>query len=166
MSNAIFAEYRKWRKKYLASAKKEKPEDADFANDSCIKDQVDFIGEYMGFFALNQSPDSIKHAKHFLKMQTTQNNAGRMLFRFIGGSPIEIWLYADSKKDLDIADITSMLNFELIAVSRAKGEPWTRKLANELVEEIKDDLEFDGYEPKMVCDFDKHALEIYCGVQE
>ena len=60
-------------------------------------------------------------------MQSAQNIGQRFELRFIGGCPIEAYAYVDSLKDIDIADVFFITDFEYMDVYRPKLQKWTRK---------------------------------------
>ena len=57
-------------------------------------------------------------------------------------------IFCENEKDIDFADICSILPFDQIVVRHPKSK-WTDARLKKLVKNIKYDLAFDGYETEI-----------------
>lgn len=69
--------------------------------------------------------------------------SGNDLIRFVGGFPLDAYAYVDSLKDIDIADVFFITEFESMDVYRPKLEKWTKGAAKRFIDEMKKDVLFD-----------------------
>lgn len=60
----------------------------------------------------------------------------------------------------DFADTLGILDYNRIEVYLKDGKNWAGKSAQEFVEEVRSDLEFDGCEPVLEFEIRKALLEI------
>jgi hypothetical protein len=159
--------YKKWREKYLLDLKKESKGEKNYADMVFIGNHIKFIKNYLQFFLLNGNTlQNVRRVKRFLKMQTFKIPKNLMEFYFINGKPRDIVLNARSKKDLNIADIYSLLKFEMIIVKRAKRRKWTNQIVKTIIREIENDFELDGYESEIRHKTNGTDLTIYCNIKK
>jgi hypothetical protein len=132
-----------WEKRFRAECGLEKPEQYVFPGD-IVEDQIDFVTQYIACALVNGTGDErFKRIRHFLSMQSAQNLGQRFELRFQGGSPLEAYAYMDSLKDIDIADMFFIADFESMSATRPKMKKWTSRTAKSFIAGIKKDLLFD-----------------------
>lgn len=140
---------------------KESKGEKNYADMEFVVNHIEFIKNYLDFYLVNGDPSqNIRRVKRFLRMQTFKIQRHLMSFHFMNGKPRDIILYAKLKKDLDIGKIYSLLNFKMIIVQREQEKPWTKAAAKAMVEEIKNDLDFDGFIMMPKYQINRTGLEI------
>ena len=65
-----------------------------------------------------------------------------------------------SINDIDIADTHASLWLEIVYVYLPDRKKWSKPEAQYMVNEIIDDLNFDGYAPSLNYEIEGHALKI------
>ena len=125
------------------------------------QDQIEFIGIYLGHMLIDgDSKENLLRIKHFLKMQGASNKDSEFEFRFLHGNPREVYLYAKSPDDIDIADIFGITNFQQMQVYMRNSLNWTTIIAEDFLEFVREDIEFDGLEAELNYSFKENLLEI------
>ena len=142
--NKLMSLLTKWERRYRAECAKEKPEENVGNRHNLVEDQIDFITNYLGCAICDTtSKQNLDRIKHFLSMQSAQNVGDRMELRFMRGEPIEAYAYVDSLKDIDIADVFFITNFDYMTAFRQKIRPWTERTAKDFLNAVKKDVLFD-----------------------
>lgn len=134
---------------------------SDFLLDSDdLKNRIDKKIEFLRGYLVDISfdgPEYMDKCSRFLPCQYPSrcNNAtGLWLEQDLEHEPMEPGLYHGfqdfevqifCKKivDIDLASMRSVLPFDILHARLPKGEGWTRESSNQLVSEIRSDLEFD-----------------------
>ncbi len=141
--NYVMSLLTKWEKKFRAEYSRERPAET-VANTRLVEDQINFVTEYVACAILDgTSKKNLNRIRHFLTMQSGHNIGERIELRFFGGWPIEAYAYVDSLKDVDIADVFFITNFESMIAYRSKLKNWTGSTAKRFLNEIKKDILFD-----------------------
>lgn len=153
--NYVMSLFNKWEKRYRAERSDEftektlgyEEEDIKAAAGSehdLLEDQIDFIIEYIACAMCDGTgKENLAKIRHFLEMQTSSNIGERMELRFFGGNPLEANAYVDSLKDIDIADVFFITEFDSMLVSREKRKSWTKSTAKRFLDDLKKDVLFD-----------------------
>jgi len=166
----IWKLYSNWKKAFQTACKKKPPEAAAEVagqeESTLVKDQVQFIEEMISNIIIDgATSETFDRVRDFLLLQTYPTTGAHMEFHFIGGSPVDVFLFADSIDDIDIADAYSLTLFDLILVTREHGKDWDKKAAEAIIEQIYDDLSFDFDEVSISYDLpDPGLLEIDCQI--
>ena len=92
---------------------------------------------------------------------------------FWGGSPVCAKLYVEELCDIDFEDSYAYLYFQIISISNNSYKTWTRKRIKEVIQHIKEDMEFDGDEVEIELEDDwgvnkpgSHEISLCCSVKE
>ena len=92
---------------------------------------------------------------------------------FWGGSPVCARVYVEQLSDIDFEDSYAYLYFQIISVSNRDYKTWTRKRIKEVIQQIKEDMEFDGDEVEIELEDDwgvnkpgSHEIWLCCEVKE
>ena len=140
-----------WAETYLSSAC------YDDTGIVSVAGQEHFILEYQLFLISNYALmmqhgndlSQIERIKKFLDNQRPEDEGELLEFQFIEGTPMDFCLSAESLDDIDIADIYGLTNFRIMMIYRWDGSTWTKKNIDSTIRKIREDLEFDGYEPEI-----------------
>ena len=143
-----------WAERYLSSAC------YDDTGIVSVTGQEHFILEYQLFLISNYALmmqygndlSQIERIKKFLDNQRPEDEGELLEFQFIEGTPMDFCLSAESLDDIDIADIYGLTNFRIMMIYRRDGSTWTKKNIDSTIRKIREDLEFDGYEPEIETD--------------
>ena len=145
--NHVMSLLTKWERRFRLECAKEKPEETIGNTHNLVEDQIDFITQYIGCAILDgTSKETLDRIKHFLSIQSAQNIGDLVELRFTGGSPIEAYAFVDSLKDIDIADVFFITNFDIMIACRKKCDKWinwTKTTAKQFLNEVKEDILFD-----------------------
>jgi hypothetical protein len=159
-----------WEKRFRAECAIKKPEPYGYPAGNLVEDQINFVTQYVACAIIDGTSDErIEKIEHFLSMQSAQNIGQRFELWFIGGLPCEAYAYVDSLKNIDIADVFFITEFEGMDVYRPKLEEWTKRSGKRFIDEIKKDVLFDFPDAVFTVDPDpagQVALEIYIEVDE
>ena len=92
---------------------------------------------------------------------------------FWGGSPVCAKVYVEELSDIDFEDSYAYLYFQTISISNNSYKTWTRKRIKEVIQHIKEDMEFDGDEVEIELEDDwgvnkpgSHEISLCCWVKE
>lgn len=142
--NYVMSFLTKWEERFRAECSIDKPQE-DIANThDIVEDQINFVTQYVACAICDgTSKENLNRIKHFLSMQSAQNVGERIELRFTGGSPIEAYAFVDSLKDIDIADVFFITNFDNMIAYREKMKKWTGRTAKTFLNEVKKDVLFD-----------------------
>lgn len=158
-----------WEKRFRADCAIKRPEPYGYPPGN-LKDQINFVTEYVACAIIDGASDEkFEKIEHFLSMQSAQNIGQRFELWFVGGLPLEAYAYVDSLKDIDIADVFFITEFESMDVYRPKLEKWTKRTAKRFIDEMKKDVLFDFPHAVFIVDPDpagKVPLEISIDVDE
>ena len=136
-------------------------------NESFPDEQMEFIRLYLGHMMLSGDSNAhLEEIEHFLSMQGAINTNDRMEFRFLLGNPPEVFVYVDNLIDIDMADTYGLTGFQTMHIYNAREKKWTQRAIKKLLREIKEDFEFDGYEPQFDCWHSGPFFEIKCRIKE
>lgn len=151
----IMSHFNKWEKKYRAERSDQFTEntfgyeDEDLELAACseqnlLEDQIDFIIEYIACAMCGgMGKDNVARIKHFLEMQTLSNIGEKMELRFMGGNPLEANVCVDSLKDIDIADVFFITEFDSMFAYREKNKIWTKNTTKRFLDDLRKDVLFD-----------------------
>lgn len=161
---------RNWEKRFRAECAIKRPEPYGYPPGNLVEDQINFMTQYVACAIIDGTGDeNCEKIEHFLSMQSAQNIGQQFELWFIGGLPREAYAYVDSLKDIDIADVFFITEFEGMDVYRPKSEKWTKRTAKRFIDEIKKDVLFDFPHAVFIVDPDPAgnvALEISIEVDE
>lgn len=159
-----------WEKRFRADCALKRPEEYVSPPGNLVENQINFVTEYVACAIIDGTSDqNYGKIEHFLSMQSAQNIGQRFELRFVGGFPIDAYAYVDSLKDIDIADVFFITEFESMDVYRPKLEKWTKVAAKHFIDEMKKDVLFDFPHAVFIVDPDpagKVPLEIGIEVDE
>jgi hypothetical protein len=92
---------------------------------------------------------------------------------FWGGSPVCARIYVEELCDIDFEDSYAYLYFQIISISNNSYKTWTRNRIKEVIQHIKEDMEFDGDEVEIELEDDwgvnkpgSHEISLCCEVKE
>jgi hypothetical protein len=92
---------------------------------------------------------------------------------FWGGSPVCARIYVEELCDIDFEDSYAYLYFQIISISNNSYKTWTRNRIKEVIQHIKEDMEFDGDKVDIELEFDwginspgSHEISLCCEVKE
>ena len=168
----IWKLYSNWKKAFLAECKKNPPEAVACISgqeeSTLVQDQVQFIIDMVSSIVLDGATDqTFKRVERFLSLQTLPTTGEHMKFHFVGGSPVDAFLFADCIDDIDIADAYSYTYFSSILVTREYGKNWDEKTAESIIEQVYEDLSFDFCDVSVSYDLpDPGLLEISCQIDD
>lgn len=153
--------YRKWAKRFLEEWHANPSLLGTDSDRHLVQDEIEFVGTYLGFMILDEdSKTNLQRIKHFLSLQTYGNPDKLMKMKFLQGSPAEVFLFAEVTDDIDFADTLGILDFSRMEVYLKDGSNWTMQNAREFIEDVRTDLEFDGYDPVLEFEIRKALLKI------
>lgn len=126
------------------------------------EEQIEFIRIYLGHMLIDgESKQNLNRIKNFLKMQGAINKDTEFEFRFLNGNPKEVFLYAQSPDQIDIADIIGITDFQRMHVYMRNDKfDWAAIIAEDFLEFVREDIEFDGIEAELNYRFEGKLLEI------
>lgn len=134
---------------------------------ACVKNgldkeaQIEFISDYIGFMLLSgKREQNLQRIDYFLSMQLEQD--GKHFYRLIF-YPDEVTVYIDAHEDIDLDDIQSILNYEIISVRNKNYKKWSNKAAEKFVDRVKEDLDFDGEDASLDFAITDNELTIVLG---
>lgn len=108
------------------------------------EDHVNFIAQYIACALCNGTgKENIARIRNFLEMQTATNIRDRMSLTFYGGTPVYFSVYVDCLRDIDIADVFFITEFDNVIVHREMHKDWTKNIAKKFLEDLKRDILFD-----------------------
>ncbi|MGO9613755.1 MAG: hypothetical protein ACLPX5_12070 [Dissulfurispiraceae bacterium] len=166
--------FREWRKSFLADCAKGKPlsfvyvGDDETPNSSLVEDQVSFMESYLQHMLLDgTSEDNVRRIAKFLSIQTAHSDRQKMEIRFIGGSPLEVYIFVEELRDADIADIYGITEFDYMDVYLPQGGKWSKKSIKAFIKELEDDFAFDYGQGHVKLDYGRigdSCLQVECEI--
>ena len=149
----------KWAERYLSSVY-----DDDAGTVYCagreqfiLEYQLYFISNYAFMMQIGNDLSQIGRIGKFLNHQMPENEDNLMEFRFMGGTPVDVFLSVESLDDIDIADIYGLTTFGLMTIRSNDRKGWTKKDMDAIHRTIREDLEFDDYEVETAINIDPYC---------
>jgi hypothetical protein len=147
---------------------------------AALKGQIEFIKYHVGLMAIEPSErGTLSYIGKFLSVQHLIDKYfpnGRkppITVTFWGGSPVCARVYVEELSDIDFEDSYSYLYFDVISISNRDYKTWTQKKIKEVIQHIKEDMEFDGDEVEIELEDDwgvnepgSHEISLCCSVEE
>lgn len=147
---------------------------------AALQGQIEFIKYHVGLMAIEPSEKgTLSYIGRFLSMQHLIDRyfpGGKrppIAVTFWGGSPVCARIYVEELSDIDFEDSYSYLYFSTISISNRDYKTWSRKRIVEVIQHIKEDMEFDGDEVEIELEFDwqinrrgSHEISLCCEVKE
>lgn len=127
--------------------------------------QKEFLIKYMGHMLLDgDTRENRQRIQRFLTLQAKDNNADFEI-HFLHGKPRDVCLYANSLNDVDIANIYGITVFKKMHVYLRNGMNWTTIMAEDFIQDVREDIEFDGMDAQLDYEFNGDLLEIDCNFE-
>jgi hypothetical protein len=121
----------------------------------------------------------LSYIRRFLSMQHlvdeyfSDGEKPPITITFWGGSPVFARVYAEKLSDIDFEDSYACLYFRIISISNRNYRTWTRKKIREVIQHIKEDMEFEGDQVDIQLEFEwqinrpgSHEISLRCKVKE
>jgi hypothetical protein len=147
---------------------------------AALQGQIEFIKHHVALMAIEPSErGTLSYIGRFLSMQHLideyfpDGKRPPISVTFWGGSPVCARVYVEQLSDIDFEDSYAYLYFQVISISNNSYKTWTRKRIKEVIQQIKEDMEFDGDEVKIELEDDwgvnkpgSHKISLCCEVKE
>jgi hypothetical protein len=143
-----------------------------------LQGQIEFIKHHVALMAIEPSErGTLNYIGRFLSMQHLidfpDGERPPITVTFWGGSPVCARIYVEQLSDIDFEDSYAYLYFQIVSISNRDYKTWTRKRIKEVIQHIKEDMEFDGDEVKIELEDDwgvnkagSHEISLCCEVKE
>lgn len=146
-----------------------------------LEGQIEFIKYHTSLMTMDSGPtkQNLDRIERFLSMQHLIDRyfpnmkIPPIIITFWGGSPVCARVYAEKLSDIDFEDSYAYLFFRNICISNNACKTWTRKRIQDVIQHIKEDMEFDGDEVDIELDGDEvinqpgsHEMFLSCSVEE
>ena len=138
------------------------PEDeADFyaieQAEEALDAQIRFIKYYVAFMMIDgDTRENLKRIKRFLSYQHCEeryfpnNRAPAFRMDFWGGcSGLVTVKVEEIHREFDFADSWAEERYQIITIYNYRWKKWTKKRIDDMLNEIQDDFEFDGYKVRI-----------------
>ncbi|MGO8991139.1 MAG: hypothetical protein ACLQGU_17465 [bacterium] len=147
---------------------------------AALQGQIEFIKHHVSLMAIEPSErGTLSYIGRFLSMQHLvakyfmDGERPPITITFWGGSPVCARVHVEELSDIDFEDSYSYLYFSTICISNRDYKTWSRKRIEEVIQHIKEDMEFDGDEVEIELEFDwqidrpgSHEISLHCEVKE
>jgi len=147
---------------------------------AALQGQVGFVKHLVALMAIESSErGTLNYIGRFLSMQHLidkyfpDGEKPPIAIAFWGGSPICARVYVEELSDIDFEDSYAYLYFDVISISNCNFKTWTRKRIKEVIQHIKEDMEFEGDRVDIELEFDwligspgSHEISFCCSVEE
>jgi len=147
---------------------------------AALKGQIEFIKHHVSLMAIEPSErGTLSYIGRFLSMQHLideyfpDGESPPIAVTFWGGSPVCARVYLEELSDIDFEDSYAYLYFHIISISNRDHKTWSRKRIKDVIQHIKEDMEFDGDEVKTELEDDRgvnkpgsHDISLWCEVKE
>ncbi len=128
---------------------------------AALQDQIDFIGYHVALMTFpGPTQENLDRIERFLSMQHLiddyfpDGEQPPITITFWGGSPVCARVHVEELSDIDFEDSYANLYFSTICISDRDCKRWTLKRIEEVIEEIKQDMEYGGDEVDLELEFD------------
>ncbi len=147
---------------------------------AALQGQIDFIGYHVALMTFpGPTLENLDRIERFLSMQHLNDEyfpdeeRPPISITFWGGYPVCVRVYVEELSDIDFEDSYANLYFSTICISDRDCKKWTPRRSEETIEEIKQDMEYDGDEVDLELEFDlglnepgSHEICLSCLVKE
>jgi hypothetical protein len=147
---------------------------------AALQGQIEFIKYHVSLMAIEPSErGTLRYIGRFLSMQHLidpyfpDGERPPITVTFWGGSPVCARIYVEELCDIDFEDSYAYLYFQIISISNNSYKTWTRNRIKEVIQHIKEDMEFDGDKVDIELEFDwginspgSHEISLCCEVKE
>jgi hypothetical protein len=147
---------------------------------NALKGQIEFIKYHTALMTMDSGPtkQNLYRIERFLSMQHLIDRyfpnmkAPPITITFWGGSPVCARVHVEKLSDIDFEDSYAHLYFQIIAISNDAYKIWTQKRVENVIQHIKEDMEFDGDEVGIELEDDwginkpgSHEISLSCSVE-
>jgi hypothetical protein len=147
---------------------------------AALKGQIEFIKYHVGLMTLpGPTNNNLNRINQFLSMQHLidkyfpDGEKPPITLTFWGGSPVCARVYVEELSNIDFEDSYDYLYFQTISISNANFKTWTQKKIRDVIQHIKEDMEFDGDEVEIELEDNwgvnkpgADEISLCCGVKE
>jgi hypothetical protein len=147
---------------------------------AALQGQIDFIKYHVALMTFpGPTIENLDRIEQFLSMQHLvdeyfpEGESPPITITFWGGSPVCARVHAQELSDIDFEDSYADLYFSTICISDRDCKKWTLGRIGEVIQEIKQDMEFDGDEVELELELDwglnkpgNHEIALCCSVKE
>jgi hypothetical protein len=147
---------------------------------AALQGQIDFIKYHVALMTFpGPTIENLDRIERFLSMQHLvdkyfpDGEQPPITITFWGGSPVCVRVYVEELSDIDFEDSYVDLYFSTICISDRDCKKWTPRRIEETIEEIKQDMEYDGDKVEIELEFDwgvnepgSHEISLCCSVKE
>ena len=147
---------------------------------AALQGQIEFIKYHVSLMAIEPSErGTSRYIGRFLSMQHLieqyfpDGKRPPITVTFWGGSPVCARVYVEQLSDIDFEDSYTYLYFQIISISNRDYKAWTRKRIKEVIQQVKEDMEFDGDKVKIELEDDwgvnkpgSYEISLCCEVKE
>jgi hypothetical protein len=167
MKSKVAALYNQWAEDFTRQRRSEKRSAHRNEERASVKDQIEFIGSYLGFALLDgESHQNLQRIEWFLSLQTEGLQEDRFQLRFVGGRLNNVVVVIKYLDDIDVENIYDTIGFQEIVVLRGDNQTWTDESAEKFMNGLEDDLSFDGQEVTLWCESEGSKLTVFCNIED
>jgi len=147
---------------------------------AALQGQIDFIKYHVALMTFpGPTKENLDCIERFLSMQHLideyfpDGERPPVTITFWGGCPICARVYVEELSDIDFEDSYAYLYFSTISISDRTCKRWTLIRMEEVIQQIKEDMEYDGNEVELELELDwgvdepgSHEISLCCSVKE
>ncbi len=148
---------------------------------NALKGRIEFIKYHTALMTMDSEPtkQNLYRIKRFLSMQHLIDRyfpnmkTPPITITFWGGSPVCARVHVEKLSDIDFEDSYAYLYFQTISISNKAYKTWTPKKIKDVIQHIKEDMEFDGDEVDIELEDDwginksgNYEISLSCSVRE
>jgi hypothetical protein len=147
---------------------------------AALEGLIDFIKYHVALMTFpGATVENLNRIERFLSMQHLvdkyfpDGERPPMRITFWGGSPVCARVYAEELSDIDFEDSYAYLYFSALCISDGNCKRWTLRRIEEVIQQIKEDMEYGGDEVELELEFDwgvnkpgSHEISLCCSVKE
>lgn len=131
-----------------------------------VYEQVEFIGNYHVAILMELPEDqSLAWATQFFSFQRAGLDEDTLEFQF-SSEIYDTCLYCRDVSGIDLSVVYDLTEFSTITISRSEGRKWSIKDAEAMINDVRNDLEFDLGNVSLKYIIQKNSLQVSCCVKE
>ncbi len=131
-----------------------------------VYEQVEFIGNYLVAILMELPQNQhLAWAEQFFSLQKAGLDEDNLEFQF-SGDMYDTCLFVRDVSKIDLSVVHDLTEFGTIAISRGDGKKWSIKDAEAMINDVRNDLEFDFGNVSLEYIIKKNSLQVSCHVKE
>ncbi len=135
---------------------------------SFLQDNLEGQLTFMWDYIIYPHRDGIKQKviQELLNNQKSKRDRSMYLIQLEGGYPVSVFVSVKELREFDLEDAHRVTDFTDISIHNKHNRKWTAAGTDNMIEQVKEDLEFEGGTAMIVSNVQGHILNLIIKIKE